>query len=99
MARQQELVGQVEHQQGLHAVVGEPLPGLGEGHEPEPPRMAEKRAIVCGCGRNGHRILRTARYLDAKPRALEALRVQRSRARIWCATMSTTVFQASVAGI
>src|SRR5579872_783630 len=45
----------VEHQQGLHAVIRESLPGLGEAEEGQAARMAEKITIMRG----------TREYLDS----------------------------------
>ncbi|MNL23295.1 hypothetical protein D3C87_1446760 [compost metagenome] len=42
MPRLEQLADHVEDQQGLHAVVGEALPRLGEGQIPEADRMAEQ---------------------------------------------------------
>ena len=46
MAGQQQLLAHVEHQQGLHAVVGEPLPGLGEDQIAEPDRVTEEVGLL-----------------------------------------------------
>ncbi|MNS68403.1 hypothetical protein D3C72_1016850 [compost metagenome] len=55
MPRLKQLPDHVEDQQGLHAVVGKPLPGLGERQIPEADRMAEqassRRAASDGRGR------------------------------------------------
>jgi hypothetical protein len=45
MAGQQQLLGHVEDEQRLHAVIGEPLPGLGEGEVAEALGMAEEGAV------------------------------------------------------
>ncbi len=53
--RQEEVVGEVQHQQRLHAVVREPFPELAEGEPAEACGMAEEGAVaasVAGCERS-----------------------------------------------
>jgi hypothetical protein len=44
--RLQQVVDQIEDEQGLHAVIGEALPRLGEGEVAEAPGMAEEDPVV-----------------------------------------------------
>ena len=46
MARQQQIIGHVEDEQRLHAVIGEALPRLGEGEIAEPLGVAEEGAVA-----------------------------------------------------
>src|SRR5689334_18504923 len=46
MPGQQQIFDHVEDEQRLHTVVGETLPRLGEGEEPQSFRMAEECAIA-----------------------------------------------------
>src|SRR3546814_10909617 len=52
----QPVLGQVQHQQRAHAVIGEALPHLGEEQHVKATRVAEKRLFVSGrswCGYHG----------------------------------------------
>ncbi len=50
----EQLVDHVEHQQGQHAVIGEPLPGLGEGQVAQAHGVAQEPALGAGkAGVNG----------------------------------------------
>ena len=58
---QQQLPHHVEHQQRLHAVVGESLPGLGEGEVRQAAWMAEEGVVARGRARGVHGTRRVRR--------------------------------------
>jgi hypothetical protein len=57
-------VRHVQHEQRLHAVIGETFPGFGESDVAEPARMTDEAAILWVV--HGRRVLRPALFLASE---------------------------------